>query len=54
MVKHTQTIRLQFANELFECVSSFCRVGVAWVNSKSLRNTAVHFVNCISRATKEE
>ena len=25
--KHTQTIRRQFANELFECVSSFCGVG---------------------------
>ena len=25
--KHNQTIRRQFANELFECVSSFCGVG---------------------------
>ena len=27
MVKHTQTIRRQFADELFECVWSFCEIG---------------------------
>ena len=27
MVKHTQTIRRQFADELFECVWPFCGVG---------------------------
>ena len=27
MVKHTQTIRRQFADELFECAWSFCGVG---------------------------
>ena len=27
MVKHTQTIRRQIANELFECVWLFCGVG---------------------------
>ena len=27
MVKHTQTIRRQIANELFECVWSFCGIG---------------------------
>ena len=27
MVKHTQTIRHQFANELFECVWPFCDIG---------------------------
>ena len=26
-VKHTQTICRQIANELFECVSSFCGIG---------------------------
>ena len=28
MVKHTQTIRRQFADELFECVWPFCGIGV--------------------------
>ena len=27
MVKHTQTIRRQFAEELFECVWPFCEIG---------------------------
>ena len=27
MVKHTQTIRRQIAEELFECVWSFCEIG---------------------------
>ena len=26
MVKHTQTIRQQIADELFECVSPFCGI----------------------------
>ena len=29
MVKHTQTIRRQIADELFECVLPFCVIG-AW------------------------
>ena len=28
MVKHTQTIRRQIADELFECVRSFCVIGL--------------------------
>ena len=27
MVKHTQTIRRQIADELFECVWPFCEIG---------------------------
>ena len=27
MVKHTQTIRRQIADELFECVWLFCQIG---------------------------
>ena len=27
MVEHTQTIRQQVADELFECVWSFCGIG---------------------------
>ena len=27
MVKHSQTIRQQFAGELFECVWPFCGIG---------------------------
>ena len=33
MVKHTQTIR-PIANELFECVWPFCRIGIESVNLK--------------------
>ena len=33
MVKHTQTIRQQFAEELFECVWPFCGVGAFYENS---------------------
>ena len=32
MVKHTQTIRWQIADELFECVWPFCGVGALKVN----------------------
>ena len=28
MVKHTQTIRWQIANDLFECVRPFCEISV--------------------------
>ena len=31
MVKHTQTIRRQFAEELFECVRPFCGIGAEMV-----------------------
>ena len=27
MVKHTQTIRRQFADELFQCLWPFCKIG---------------------------
>ena len=33
MVKHTQTIRGQFANELIECVWPFCGIGAERVNN---------------------
>ena len=31
MVKHTQTIRRRFADELFECVWPFCEIGAETV-----------------------
>ena len=34
MVKHIQTIRRQFADELFECVWLFCEIGAKRVNLK--------------------
>ena len=43
MVKHTQTIRRQFADELFECVWPFCEIGsklvsfIAIMESQSYR-----------------
>ena len=33
MVKHTQTIRPQFADELFECVWLFCEIGAERVKT---------------------
>ena len=32
MVKHTQTIRRQIADELFECVSPFCGLALKELN----------------------
>ena len=32
MIKHTQTIRRQIADELFECVWPFCEIGSKRVN----------------------
>ena len=32
MVKHTQIIRRQIADELFECVCPFCEIGAWRVN----------------------
>ena len=36
MAKHTQTIRQQIAEELFECVWQFCEIGAERVNSGSV------------------
>ena len=41
MVKHTQTIRWQFVDELFECVWSFYEIGAERVNLKFLQ-TNIH------------
>ena len=37
MVKHTQTIRRQFADELFECVGPVCEIG-AWRFKNASKN----------------
>ena len=34
MIKHTQTIRRQIADELFECVWPFCGIGSSRVKSQ--------------------
>ena len=40
MVKHTQTIRRQIVDELFECVWPFCRIGASRVKQDvSLKTT---------------
>ena len=36
MAKHTQTIRRQFANELFECVWPFCGIGAERVKERKV------------------
>ena len=40
MVKHTRTIRQQFADELFECVWLFCEIGawrVNWISTREVK-----------------
>ena len=37
MVKHTQTIRRQFGDELFECVWLFCEIGTQRVNGQNTK-----------------
>ena len=37
MAKHTQTIRRQFADELFECVWLFYGIGAQRVNCRTLK-----------------
>ena len=37
MVQHTQTIRRQFVDELFECVWPFCEIGAKRVNPWTLQ-----------------
>ena len=39
MVKHTQTIRRQFTDELFECVWTFCKIGAKRVIQRKIRFT---------------
>ena len=34
MIKHTQRIRRQIAEELFECVWPFCEIGAKWVKKQ--------------------
>ena len=38
VAKHTQTIRRQFADELFECVWPFCGIGAERVKPTVLYN----------------
>ena len=41
MVKHTQTISRQIANELFECVWPFCGIGACRVNGKNITRITI-------------
>ena len=41
MVKHTQTIRRQIADELFKCVCPFCEIGAQKVNYKEISDVAL-------------
>ena len=46
MVKHTLTIRRQFADELFECVWPFCGVDAYRVKESNLQNDLAYLKNC--------
>ena len=50
MVKHTQTIRRQIADELLECVWPFCEIGTKTANP--LRPKGGGVLNKRSAATK--
>ena len=67
MVKHTQTVCRQFADELFECVWPFCGVGAEKVKTKNKwltvnlsvwqfekRKTDLIFHNLVPRAVKKK
>ena len=41
MVKHTQTIRRQIADELSECVLPFCAIGAKRARIYKLRKSAI-------------
>ena len=53
MVKHTQTIRQQITDELFECVWPFCEIGAKglrngldqdlWIKNGGIASTIFHF-----------
>ena len=43
MVKHTQIIRQQIANEFFECVWPFCGVGALRVNKTTIIAIYIRF-----------
>ena len=47
MAKHTQTIRWQFAGELFECVWPFCGIGAQRVKG----GLSFHFVQVLAYCT---
>ena len=49
MVKHTQKIRRQFADELLECVLPFCGVGAKRVNFTMKVSTTVSSTNHYTR-----
>ena len=42
MLKHTQTIRRLFTDELFECVYQFVRLALKRLSNESLQNTQMH------------
>ena len=50
MVKHTQTVRRQNADEMFENVWPFCGVGAERVNSRKLYEQS-NWVACIQVGT---
>ena len=54
MVKHTQTIRRQFADELFECVWPFCGTGAQRVKLCLIIVIAISLVfNDLSSSVEE-
>ena len=43
MIKHTQTIHWQIANEMFEFFLSFCEIGVLRVKMNSVKLNKTNF-----------
>ena len=53
MVKHTQTIRRQIADELFKCVWPFCEIGARRVKDELSRNLTT-FSKCFGIFLKSQ
>ena len=52
MVKHTQTIRWQIADELLECIWPFCEIGTERVIMLSISWTSIgSLIKCVRHGT---
>ena len=54
MVRHTQTVRLQIADELFECVLPFCEIGAERVKIFAVSRKCTSILISEHRFAKKE
>ena len=53
MVKHTQKIRQQIADELFECVWPFCEIGAERANIEHALSRVFNVIDSRQRKKKQ-